>query len=85
MLRLYYSPVAALNHTFALSKVHGKAVALAEAEKLNLAGNPYYHTLLGELYRDADRDKAPEHFRLALAVAGNGADGQAIRLTIETL
>ncbi len=54
LLALEYSPVAALNRTYALSKSRGKREALAEAEKLKLEGNPYYYALLGELYAGID-------------------------------
>jgi RNA polymerase sigma-70 factor (ECF subfamily) len=33
-LQIEYSPVAALNRTFALSKTNGNMAAIAEAEKL---------------------------------------------------
>ena len=36
LLQLEYSPVAALNRTYALSKANGKAQAIIEAEKLQL-------------------------------------------------
>ena len=50
-----YSPIAALNRTFALSKVHGKQIAIKEAEKLNLSNNPFYFSLLGELYAETNK------------------------------
>ncbi len=51
LLQIEYSPIAALNRTYALSKANGKAVAIIEAEKLNLVNNHFYFTLLGELYK----------------------------------
>lgn len=36
LLQMVYSPMAALNRTYALSKVKGKEAAIAEAEKLQL-------------------------------------------------
>ena len=42
LLQIEYSPVAALNRTFALSKANGKKEAIAEAEKLQLTDNHYY-------------------------------------------
>jgi predicted RNA polymerase sigma factor len=38
-----YSPVSALNRTYALSKVKGAATAISEAERLSLSGNRFYH------------------------------------------
>ena len=42
-----YSPIAALNRTYALSRVYGKSAAIAEAEKLKLENNHFYFSLLG--------------------------------------
>lgn len=85
LLILEYSPIAALNRTFALSKVHGKTIAIAEAEKLKLLDNPYYFTLLGELYKDIDVLKAKENFKKAYDLARTKADKQVIQKQIETL
>jgi predicted RNA polymerase sigma factor len=78
LLQLEYSPVAALNRTYALSRVRGKRVALVEAEKLKLMGNPYYFALLGELYTGIDDTRARENFLLAAALAKSEADRQAL-------
>lgn len=66
LLQLEYSPIAALNRTYALSKANGKQEAIIEAEKLNLAGNQFYFMLLGELYSGINNKKAIEHFEKAL-------------------
>ncbi|HEY1872047.1 MAG TPA: DUF6596 domain-containing protein, partial [Chitinophagaceae bacterium] len=58
LLQLEYSPVAALNRTYALAKANGKQQAIKEAEKLNLKGDHFYFTLLGELYTGIDNKKA---------------------------
>jgi RNA polymerase sigma-70 factor (ECF subfamily) len=78
LLQLEYSPVAALNRTYALSRVRGKRVALVEAEKLKLMGNPYYFALLGELYTGIDDTRARENFLLAASLAKSEADRQAL-------
>lgn len=80
-----YSPIAALNRTFALSKVQGKAAAIAEAEKLNLSDNHYYHTLLGELYKEIDNNRAKQHFRKALSLARTNTDRKTIQSNIDRL
>ncbi|HEY6900593.1 MAG TPA: sigma-70 family RNA polymerase sigma factor [Puia sp.] len=49
LLQVEYSPMAALNRAFALSKVNGPAEAIAEAERLKLEDNPYYWMLLEAL------------------------------------
>lgn len=85
LLQLEYSPVAALNRTYALSKARGKQEAIMEAEKLNLSNNHYYFTLLGELYRDIDTDRAKNNFEKALSLAKTGADKRMIQIQIEKL
>ncbi len=90
ILRLYnqlliteYSPIAALNRTFALSKVRGKEEAIGEAEKLKLTDNHYYYTLLGELYRDIDNEKSRSNFEKALFLAKTRTDKQVIQKKID--
>lgn len=69
LLQLQYSPIAALNRTYALSKANGKDEAIIEAEKLDLKENHFYFALLGELYLDIDTIKSEENFRKALSLA----------------
>ena len=85
LLILSYSPVAALNRTYALYKCRGKHVAIAEAEKLNLENNPLYHGLLGVLYTDIDNAKAKLNFDRALHCSKTPAEKQAIKKKIEKL
>ncbi|NML42090.1 RNA polymerase subunit sigma [Chitinophaga sp. G-6-1-13] len=85
LLQLEYSPVAALNRTFALSKVKGNAAALPEAEKLGLSGNPYYHTLLGELYQGIDNQQAMQHLQQALQLSKTQPEKQTIQQKIDHL
>ncbi|MGE5108019.1 MAG: RNA polymerase sigma factor, partial [Sphingobacteriales bacterium] len=85
LLQVEYSPIAALNRTYALSKVKGKAAAITEAEKLNLTSNHFYFTLLGELYTDMDNEKAKQNFQKALSLAKMQTDKQTIKKKIEML
>lgn len=85
LLQIEYSPVAALNRTYALSRANGKQQAIVEAEKLQLTGNHFYFTLLGELYRDIDPVKAKRHYEQALALAKTPADKQAIQKKLDIL
>ena len=78
LLQLEYSPMAALNRTYALSKANGKAEAIVEAEKLNMENNHLYHSLLGELYRYIDNHKAILHLQKALVLAKSTADKNII-------
>jgi RNA polymerase sigma factor (sigma-70 family) len=85
LLQTEYSPIAALNRTFAVSKVHGKLAAIAEAEKLQLNENHFYFTLLGELYIDIDDKKAKENFEKALSLSKTLTDKQTIAKKINSL
>lgn len=85
LLAVEYSPVAALNRTYALAKIKGNEAAIIEAEKLSLTNNPFYHTLLGELYKDIDPLKAKEHFLNALRLAKTDTDKKTIYTKIEAL
>jgi RNA polymerase sigma-70 factor (ECF subfamily) len=83
LLQIEYSPVAALNRTFALSKVKGKREAIREAEKLKLADNHYYYILLGELYRDIDNKISRSNFSKALSLARTETDKLTIQKKID--
>ena len=85
LLQIEYSPVAALNRTYALAKARGSEIAMAEAEKLNLRDNPFYYVLLGELYTTVDNNKSIEYFEKASLLAKTNLDKQAIQRKITTL
>lgn len=85
LLQIEYSPIAALNRTFALSKANGKMEAITEAEKLNLNSNHFYFVLLGELYKDIDDNKAKTNFEKAFSLAKTNTDRQTIQKKIDQL
>jgi RNA polymerase sigma-70 factor (ECF subfamily) len=85
LLQVAYSPIAALNRTYALSKANSKEEAIAEAEKLNLTGNHFYFALLGELYTGIDNEKAKTNFQIALSIAKTEANRTAIQKKINRL
>ena len=85
LLQLEYSPVAALNRTYALSRARGKEHAIREAEKLRLRNNHFYFVLLGELYGGIDDQKAGEHFEQALSLAKTQTDKQLIQKKLDEL
>jgi RNA polymerase sigma factor (sigma-70 family) len=74
LLQIEYSPMAALNRTYALSKANGNPEAIIAAEKLKLVDNHLYHSLLGELYANIDNVKALMHFKDALKLAKSATD-----------
>ena len=85
LLQIEYSPMAALNRTYALSKANGKADAIKEAEKLNLSENHLYHSLLGNLYTGIDNTKAINHLQTALSLAKTSADKSVLASGIASL
>lgn len=85
LLMLEYSPIVALNRTYALSKANSVEEAIAEAEKLNLSQYHLYHALLGELYKDINKEKALFHFSSALKLAKAPEDKQLIQRKIAGL
>jgi RNA polymerase sigma-70 factor (ECF subfamily) len=85
LLQIEYSPVAALNRTYALAKANGKQEAIAEAEKLALTDNQFYYSLLGNLYTGIDNNMALQHFRAALKLAYSYTDKAIINKYIERL
>lgn len=78
LLQIEYAPMAALNRTFALSKVLGNERAIQEALKLELNENQFYHSLLGYLYTELDNVRAISHFETALKIAKSKNDKQTI-------
>jgi len=85
LLIMEYSPIAALNRTFALAKTNGKPAAIAEAEKLNLSNNHFYYSLLGNLYTGIDNQKALQHYEMAMKLATSANDKVTMKKNIEQL
>ena len=79
------SPVVALNRVYALSKVRGKTIAIAEAEKLKMTGDRFYQSLLGELYSGIDDEKAGKHFRQAILLTKTESGKRAIQKRLERI
>lgn len=82
LLQIEYSPIAALNRTYALSKANSKEEAIREAEKLELTDNQFYFALLGELYADIDDEKAKRYFQKAISLAKTGNDKRILQKKI---
>lgn len=83
LLQIAYSPVAALNRTYALSKANGRQEAIAAAEQLELTDNPFYFSLLGELYTGMDDGKAVLYYKKAFTLTKTAAGRQAIQRKID--
>ncbi|HTJ13267.1 MAG TPA: sigma-70 family RNA polymerase sigma factor [Dinghuibacter sp.] len=74
-----YSPVAALNRAYAMSKLYGNKAGLLEAQKLKLDGYGPYHHLIGYLCIGDDDDRAIHHLTQALHLSGSESDRENIR------
>ncbi|MBO9703295.1 MAG: sigma-70 family RNA polymerase sigma factor [Sporocytophaga sp.] len=85
LLQIEYSPIAALNRTYALSKANSKKEAIIEAENLQLTDNHYYYSLLGELYTGIDYSKAKDNYQKALALTKKSTEKQLIEGKMERL
>lgn len=79
LLEMAYSPAAALNRIYALSKVGGKGKAIFEAERLDLPDNHFYQALMGELHLGIDNVKALAYLQQALKLAKTEPERQMIR------
>ena len=85
LLNLEYSPVAALNRIFALSKVEGREAAILQAEKINLKGNIFYYSLLGSLYTGLNTEAALNNYQSALELAVAPPDRVILQQYIDDL
>lgn len=85
LLQINYSPLVALNRTYALYKARGKEIALAEAEKLQLTNNRFYYVLLGELFSGKNNQEAAKHFLTAISLSKNENERQVITKKIKVL
>ncbi len=85
LILIEYSPITALNRTFAFAKVYGHEKAIPEAHKLNLTDNNYYHGLLGYLYADTDSNKAINHYEQAIKLTKSRTEKQTLTKEIKRL
>jgi RNA polymerase sigma-70 factor (ECF subfamily) len=85
LILIEYSPVTALNRTFAYAKVYGHNKAIPVAEMLKLTDNSYYHGLLGYLYADTNTNKAISHYEQAIKLTKSKAEKQTLTKEIERL
>ncbi|WP_312188735.1 DUF6596 domain-containing protein, partial [Sphingobacterium sp.] len=85
LLSINYSPAAALNRIFALYKVKGAKIALAAIKTLQFEDNHFYFMLLGELYRELDKNKAIANFKTAKSLAKTAVEKETIQQKIDIL
>jgi len=85
LLQIEYSPAAALNRTFAISKARSKKEALTEAKKLQLDKSHFYFLLLAELYKGIDKTQVKPNLEKAFSLAKTSAEKNVIRGKIDAL
>ena len=85
LILIEYSPIIALNRTFAFAKVYGKEEAIKEAEQINLKDNHYYYSLLGFLYSDADINKSIYSYHQAIKLTKSKLEQDTIMKEISRL
>ena len=85
LLVVNYSPAAALNRIFALYKVKGVKAALVEVKTLQLEDNHFYLVLLGELYKELDKNKAIANLNKAKNLAKTTMEKEIIQQKIDAI
>ena len=84
LLTIEYSPVIAMNRTYALAIANSVDEAIEEALKLDLNNNHHYCCLLAELYRLNDNiEQEIEYLNKALKLAGKENEKQLIQSKLE--
>ena len=85
LLQIEYSPIAALNRTYALAKANSNDQAIKEAMKLNLEKNHLYHCLLAELYQEENPKKSLNHLAKALKLSNSDQEKTFICVKIDKI
>jgi RNA polymerase sigma-70 factor (ECF subfamily) len=85
LILIEYSPITALNRTFAFAKVYGSEKGILEAEKLNLIDNCQYRSLLGYLYANISISKSIRHYEQAIKLTKSKAEIQSLTKEIKRL
>lgn len=85
LILIEYSPITALNRTFAFAKVYSREKAIQEAEKLSLTGNNHYQALLGYLYAESNTPKAIEHYEQAIKLTKSETEQRTLKREIKVL
>ncbi len=83
LLQVEYSPIAALNRTYALAKANSTEQALQEALKLDLDKHHLYHCLLAELYAEDNTTKRKMHLEKALDLCKSEQEKKVILKKLE--
>lgn len=85
LILIEYSPITALNRTFAFAKVYGFKEGIKEAEKLNLTKLSYYYELLAYLSKNDTKEKVIEYYKRALELTSSETEKYQIQKKIDKL
>lgn len=83
LLQIQYTPMVALNRTYALSRVKGKKFAIDEALKIDLKQHYLYHSLFADLYKGIDKEKEIESLTKAIDLAKTTIDKKLLQAKLE--
>lgn len=84
LLTIEYSPIIAMNRTYALARANSIVEALQEAHKLELKNNHHYFCLLAELYHmDHNIEKEIEYLKIAIGFANKKNEKELIKDKLE--
>lgn len=85
LLQIEYSPMVALNRTYALAKARGTKLAITECLKIKPDNNHLYFSLLATLYEDQSLVKSIEYLQQALKLARKEWEQKFYEARIEAL
>lgn len=86
LLQIEYSPITALNRTYALAKANKPEEALKLALKLEVPQKHLYHSLLGDLYAMCgDPHEGKAQLQMALSLAKSREEQDLIKRKIQNL
>ncbi|MBV8252311.1 MAG: sigma-70 family RNA polymerase sigma factor [Chitinophaga sp.] len=85
LILLEYSPMMALNRTFAYAQVYGPERGIAEAEKLQLTTHSAYHALLAYLWISIDLTKAISYYQQAIQLTKSATEKKTLQRELDKL
>ncbi|XZF12404.1 RNA polymerase sigma factor [Chitinophagaceae bacterium MMS25-I14] len=85
LLKIHFTPVAALNRIYALYRFKGREEAIKAMEQPGIIHNQFYFALLGELFKNVNPEKALISFRKALTLAKTAPERLLMQQQIDQL
>ncbi len=85
LILLEYSPMTALNRTFAYARVYGNEEGIAEAEKLQLTAHGSFHALLAYLWTTIDAAKAIAYYQQAIHLTKSATEKETLQRELDKL